>query len=302
VIDHRAARQFLATAYQSDDWIAVCLKWSETGRVAQRVLPVSVAMSTHVQDWLCRDNQAGAHVFVSVNAIRPRTASRARQAIDAIRHVFLDADHDGAHVIAAIDARRDLPPPSYLLRSSPNRVHVFWRVAGFTTDTVEDLQKHLAGELGTDMAATPCCQTTRLPGCWNHKYVPAAAVTIEYGDVDRVFRPTDFPTPSAIGPPPARVRRSGLPRAPAHVLERARRYLEVLPPAIAGQHGDRQTFRVCCRLVRGFALSDGDALTILREWNTRCEPPWSDRDLTNKVRHARRYGREPIGGLLEMNR
>jgi hypothetical protein len=27
-----------------------------------------------------------------------------------------------------------------------------------------------------------------------------------------------------------------------------------LPPAIAGQHGDVHTFRVCCRLARGFAL------------------------------------------------
>jgi hypothetical protein len=132
--------------------------------------------------------------------------------------------------------------------------------------------------------------------------VPAAAVTIEYGDVDRVFRPTDFPTPSAVGPPPVRVRRSGVPRAPLRVLERARRYLDVLPSAIAGQHGDQQTFRVCCRLVRGFALSDADALTIVREWNARCEPPWSDRDLMNKLRHARRYGREPIGGLLERDR
>lgn len=38
----------------------------------------------------------------------------------------------------------------------------------------------------------------------------------------------------------------------------------------------------------------------LDEWNARCEPPWSERELTDKVRRARRYGREPIGGLLEV--
>jgi hypothetical protein len=79
---------------------------------------------------------------------------------------------------------------------------------------------------------------------------------------------------------------------------RARHYLEALPPAIAGEHGDLYTFRVCCRLVRGFALSDDDAVSLLADWNARCRPPWSDRELMTKVARARQYGREPIGGLL----
>jgi hypothetical protein len=83
-------------------------------------------------------------------------------------------------------------------------------------------------------------------------------------------------------------------------VARARQYVEALPPAIAGQRGDLHTFRVCCRLTRGFALSDRQALAILRDWNAHCQPPWSDRELVDKVKHARRYGREPIGALLEV--
>jgi hypothetical protein len=83
------------------------------------------------------------------------------------------------------------------------------------------------------------------------------------------------------------------------VIERARRYLSALPPAVSGQHGDVTTFRACCRLVRGFLLSDDDALALLHEWNACCEPPWSERELIDKIRRARRYGREPLGGLLE---
>jgi hypothetical protein len=82
-------------------------------------------------------------------------------------------------------------------------------------------------------------------------------------------------------------------------MERARKYAAVLPPAISGEHGDLHTFRVCCRLARGFALSDDEALELLREWNARCQPPWSERELLDKLQRARRYGREPIGGLLE---
>jgi hypothetical protein len=83
------------------------------------------------------------------------------------------------------------------------------------------------------------------------------------------------------------------------VVERARRYLAALPPAVSGQHGDVTTFRACCRLVRGFLLDDAGALALIREWNARCEPPWSERELVDKIRRARRYGREPLGGLLE---
>jgi hypothetical protein len=71
-----------------------------------------------------------------------------------------------------------------------------------------------------------------------------------------------------------------------------------VPPAIAGQHGDVHTFRVCCRLIRGFALTDEQALTALAEWNGRCQPPWSAEELLDKLRRAARYGREPIGALL----
>jgi hypothetical protein len=54
--------------------------------------------------------------------------------------------------------------------------------------------------------------------------------------------------------------------------------------------------------VRGFVLSDHEALTLLTDWNARCEPPWAERDLIEKLARARRYGREPIGGLLEARR
>ena len=82
-------------------------------------------------------------------------------------------------------------------------------------------------------------------------------------------------------------------------LARAYDYLARVPRAIAGQHGDLHTFRVCCRIVRGFALADDDAVAVLRAWNARCEPPWSDAALRAKVRHARQYGREPVGGLID---
>jgi hypothetical protein len=176
-------------------------------------------------------------------------------------------------------------------------VHLFWRVMGFEPNYVERLQKQLARELATDPAATPITQTTRLPGFLNHKYADPYLVTIEYYDTRHRFSPVEFPTvvpgPSSrsVPAPPPRKRRE-------RAVVRARRYLASVPPAVAGAHGDLRTFQVCCRLVRGFALDDEQALCLLSEWNEQCRPPWTTAELADKLRRAARYGREPVGGLL----
>jgi hypothetical protein len=297
-VDRVAPLHFLRTAYDADDWIAVFLKHYETGEAVQRVGPTTLFQQPKVQAWLRLMNARRFNVYVSVNAIAPGHRARTRDAIRAIRHVFVEVDQNGRAVLATINARRDLPTPSYVLHSSPDRVHVFWRATGFAKSAAEQLQKYLARELGADPAATPCSQTTRLPGFLNHKYAPPVRVRAKYARATRVYTPDDFPTP-----PPKSPRRAttavSAPRLPGRVVERARRYLAALPPAVSGQHGDVTTFRACCRLVRGFLLSDDDALALIHEWNSRCEPPWTERELVDKIRGARRYGREPLGGLLE---
>lgn len=295
-IDQTAPRRFLQIAYQADDWVAVFLKSYESGDVVQRVGPLTTVGSTRFQAWLRAMNARRYNVYVGINAIAPGRRSRTKEAIRAVRHVFLEADHDGQQVLATISSRGDLPPPSYVLHSSPNRVHVFWRATGFTIEYVERLQKHLALELGTDTAATPASQLTRFPGLYNHKYTPPHAVSVEYRNTLRLWTPADFPQPPAI--PVEEHRPVDWARSNLRGLERARRYLNALPPAIAGEHGDLHTFRVCCRLVRGFALDDDKAMMLLTSWNQRCSPPWSEKELRDKLVRARRYGREPIGGLL----
>lgn len=296
-IDLEAPLRFLHAAFRPDDWIAVLVKSHDTGGTAQRVGPLSLITNPRFQAWLRAENARRFSVFVSVNAIRPQRKARTRDAIGDIRHVFLDADHDGPSVLARINARPDLPQPSFVIHSSPNRLHVLWRVSGFTKEGVEALQKRLATELGTDKAATSCAQLTRLPGFFNHKYRPGPIVAVDFGPSQRQ-RAESFPQVQATD----RTRSPGRTEqglgAP-DVFDRARKYIAAIPPAVAGQQGDTTTFRVCCRLVRGFDLSDEAALTVLAEWNRACEPPWSEEDLRAKLRAARRYGREPVGGLIE---
>ena len=184
-IDRAAPVTFLRTAFHEDDWVAVFLKSYQSGRVAQRVRPVQQIQSAKFQAWLRAENAAGANVYVSVNTLAPYQRSRRRDSVREIRHVFLDADSAAQEVLDAIETATALPSPSYVMRSSPGRAHLFWRVSRFTSDTVEALERHLARKLGTDPAATACTQVTRLPGFVNHKRATPYLISIEYGDTNR---------------------------------------------------------------------------------------------------------------------
>lgn len=76
-------------------------------------------------------------------------------------------------------------------------------------------------------------------------------------------------------------------------IARARRYVATIEPAITGQGGHALTFRAAAKLVHGFGLSDPEALDVLlRDYNTRCQPPWTRSELEHKVTSARRDARE----------
>lgn len=294
-IDQCAPVRFLQAAFDPDDSIGVLLKTYRTGQVIQRIVPVASAISDRFQAWLRHMNAHGWNVYVGVNAYRPGR-SRAREAVAHVRHLFLEEDLDGPGLLATLSTRPDLPPPSYVLHSSPGRLHVLWRVRDIAPSRVEQLQKALARDLLTDRAATSCTQTTRLPGFFNHKRQPSVRVGIEYLHWGDVFVATDLPAVGAGTTPSSVKARRPLPATRS--VDRARAFLQCVDPAVAGQQGDLRTFRICCRIVRGFDLSDDEAVRALSEWNARCEPPWSERELRQKVMNARRYGREPQGGLL----
>src|SRR4051794_15470728 len=122
-VDREAAVRFLRLAYEPTDWVAVFLKSYDSGRVTQRVSPVRRTSHERFFRWLVAMNADRFNVYVSVNAVAAGKRTRTRDSMASIRHVFLDADHDGDGVLARVHARSDLPSPSYVLHSSPGRVH-----------------------------------------------------------------------------------------------------------------------------------------------------------------------------------
>ncbi len=82
------------------------------------------------------------------------------------------------------------------------------------------------------------------------------------------------------------------------LVERARRYLAALPPAIAGSGGHTATYTVAVALVRGFDLPPREAWDIFLEWNAaHARPPWSEADLRHKLDDATKSERK-AGYLL----
>ncbi len=105
--------------------------------------------------------------------------------------------------------------------------------------------------------------------------------------------------PTAVAPMPALARRNRGAAAPPDLERRARSYARRLPPAISRQRGHRDTFIAAAMIAVGFALDAETAFRVLwMEWNPRCVPPWSERDLRRKVQQALACGRFSPGFLV----
>lgn len=92
----------------------------------------------------------------------------------------------------------------------------------------------------------------------------------------------------AMAPPPV-VQisvRTSMPRT-SDVMNRFRKYLSKMPPAISGSGGHNATFAVARKLA---ALEWDDAMQLLEEFNERCHPPWSRVELEHKLKEAKDKG------------
>jgi len=77
-------------------------------------------------------------------------------------------------------------------------------------------------------------------------------------------------------------------------VERARLYARKCDPAISGQNGHNQTFKVACRIFDIFKLSPDDAFIVLwEEYNPRCKEEWTEAELRHKVEDAFKAERNP---------
>lgn len=72
------------------------------------------------------------------------------------------------------------------------------------------------------------------------------------------------------------------------LMTRARAYLLTVEGAVSGQRGHDKTLYAACCLLHKFNLTVEEAWPIMLEYNQRCAPPWSEKDLLRKLNEADR--------------
>ena len=68
------------------------------------------------------------------------------------------------------------------------------------------------------------------------------------------------------------------------VEERIRRYVAAMPAAISGSGGHDALFNVVRALIHGFGLTPEEARSFVEDYNQRCDPPWSEGEISHKLR------------------
>ncbi len=203
---------------------------------------------------------------------------------------LIDVDLD--HALALELAATHLPPTGAIFgRAGKRRLHWLY-IASHPVDTRQwrlPTNKKMVVELRSTGAQTVLPGSVHVSGEpieWDRDGEPAVIdpALLELG-LQKIYEEVCRRLNVVPSSPPSQKRRLQN-HAPRSVLERARKYLAKLPPAISGQGGHDATFHAACKLVLGFGLDRADALALLNHWNEACQPPWSDRELEHKVDDA----------------
>ena len=82
---------------------------------------------------------------------------------------------------------------------------------------------------------------------------------------------------------------------------RASAYLAKMPPSVSGSGGHSAAFAAAVALVHGFRLPPHIARSLFAtEFNPRCEPVWSDKEIDHKIKQAETTQHDnPAGWLLD---
>ena len=103
--------------------------------------------------------------------------------------------------------------------------------------------------------------------------------------------------------PPLRVVRPSAPLGTDAKTQRARKYLEKIPGAVSGDGGHTQTFNAVAHVMFGFDLdADSTFSLIASDYNPRCDPPWSEKELRHKVDSCAERCKRERGYLLQLDR
>jgi DNA primase RepB-like protein len=165
-----SASEYILDNFEPTDRIAMLVLNRELREVIQRIMSAQKAASPKFQAWLRFKNAAGSDIYLGMNPLRKNAATRRKEAVESIRHVYLDLDHRGPEALESVENSSAVPRPNYVLTSSAGKFQVVWKVEGMNLKEAESLLHAMVREFGGDPAATDATRVLRLPGFANKKY------------------------------------------------------------------------------------------------------------------------------------
>src|SRR5467141_582727 len=165
-----SASEYILDNFEPTDRIAMLVLNRGLGETIQRITSAQKAASPEFQAWLRYKNANGSDIYLGMNPLKKDAATRTKEEIESIRHVYLDLDHGGPEALEAIEKSSVVPKPNYVLNSSPEKHQVVWKVEGMHLEEAEALLHAMACEFGGDPAATDATRVLRVPGFANKKY------------------------------------------------------------------------------------------------------------------------------------
>jgi hypothetical protein len=185
------ASEYVYALHTPSDHVAVLVRNRIRQQTTQRILSAETIASAPFQSWLREQNESGADIFIGMNPVREGSRSRTKEQIREIRHTYLDLDEEAGNYLQAIRTSGDVPPPNFVLDTSPGKHQVVWRTEGLDSTRAETLLRAMASQYGGDPAATDISRLLRLPGFTNRKYNEAFVVRVHY-ETDSVYHLQDF--------------------------------------------------------------------------------------------------------------
>ena len=173
------------------DHAAVLVRNRIRQQTTQRILAAETIASAPFQSWLHQQNESGADILIGMNPVREGSRSRTKEQIREVRHTYLDLDEEAGASLQAIRTSGDVPPPNFVLDTSPGKHQVVWRVESLDTNQAETLLRALASQYGGDPAATDISRLLRLPGFANRKYNEAFVVRVHH-ETEAIYHGQDF--------------------------------------------------------------------------------------------------------------
>jgi hypothetical protein len=185
------ASEYVRDLFRPEDNVAILVRNGSTGHASQSIAKAETIASPDFQSWLAAQSASGSDVFVGMNPIKDGAHNRTKPSIKDIRHVYLDLDRKGDEALQAIRHSTDVPPPNFVLDTSPGKHQAVWKVSGFSQDEAESLLHSLANKFGGDLAATDSTRVLRLPGFANRKVFEEFIVQARQ-ESDAVYTLRDF--------------------------------------------------------------------------------------------------------------